>query len=614
MSQIRILPDSLANRIAAGEVIERPASVVKELIENSLDAGATRIAVKITQGGRRLIQVSDDGGGMDRDDAMLCIEPHATSKIRDETDIDRISTLGFRGEALPSIASVSRFQLQTCVQDEMSGTEVLIENGALRDVRDCGCPVGTTVRIEHLFAAVPGRRKFLQSAPTEEGHIHECVLMQALGNPGVAFELTMNGREAVRANHAPDLGTRIAMLLGRDVFSAMIEVDYEEAGIQITGYIARPGLTRSSRREQRIFVNGRPASVNTVYYGIRDAYHTMVMKGRYPPVVLRIELAPERVDVNVHPAKREVRFREARLLGKVVTAAVGRALRELAGELGTRVPVPGGPFPGGGVAFPTFEFGNTIEQQRLPLQTFPPITPSPSAPQAPPETPRVPGTPDETTGPVQEQMPPAAVSTNGTSPSVATRSEITALRVLGRLGDHYLVAEGSNGLVLVDQHAAHERVLFEQLLAAARGKPGLQQQLLLPVTMDLTPDDAGLLRTHIERFQKLGFCLEPFGGNTFLITAVPSRFPEENVTGLLQDILDDIREGGEPSAKAGDIRIAQAACRHAVNVNDHLTDEEIDQLLSDLARAEMPYTCPHGRPVMINITFGELQKRFGRQT
>lgn len=612
MSQIRILSDSLANRIAAGEVIERPASVVKELVENSLDAGATRIAVKITQGGQRLIQVSDDGCGMGREDAMLCIEPHATSKIQNEADIERISTLGFRGEALPSIASVSRFQLQTRVPDEMSGTEVLVENGALRDVRDCGCPEGTIVRIEHLFAAVPGRRKFLQSPPTEEGHIHESVLMQAFGNPEVAFELTMNGREAVRANRAPDLGTRIAMLLGRDVFSAMIEVDYEEAGIQVSGYIARPGLTRSSRREQRLFVNGRPAAANTVYYGIRDAYHTMVMKGRYPPVVLRIQLDPERVDVNVHPAKREVRFREAHLVGKVVTAAVGRALRELAGESGAPVPVPSGPFAGGGASFPAFEFGSTIEQQRLPLNTFPPLTSAPAG-QNGQDTSPVPDAIEDPTGASQPPPPAPVVSSDGTSPSAATRSEITALRVLGRLGDHYLVAEGSNGLVLVDQHAAHERVLFEQLLATARGKPGLQQQLLLPVTIDLTPDDAGLLRTHVERFQKLGFCLEPFGGNTFLITAVPSRFPEENVTGLVRDILDDLREGAEPSAKAGEIRIAQAACRHAVRVNDPLTDEEIARLLEDLARAEMPYTCPHGRPVMINITFAELLKRFGRQ-
>jgi len=402
------------------------------------------------------------------------------------------------------------------------------------------------------------------------------------------------------------------MLLGRDVFSAMIEVDYEEAGIQVSGYIARPGLTRSARREQRLFVNGRPAAANTIYYGIRDAYHTMVMKGRYPPVVLRIELDPERVDVNVHPAKKEVRFREARLVGKVVTSAVGRALRELAGELGTRTPVLGGGFPSAGGAFPVLEFGPTAEQQRLPFQAFPPL----GAPQPVSQAPSGGASPfDRGNGPPapsQELGPAAPPHQGGASPSSATRGEITALRILGRLGDHYLVAEGTNGLVLVDQRAAHERVLFEQLLAAARGKPGLQQQLLLPVTIDLAPDDAGLLRTHIECFQKLGFCLEPFGGNTFLITAVPSRFPEENVTGLVRGIVDDIREGGEPSAKIGDVRVAQAACRHAVRTNDPLTAEEINQLLGDLSRAEMPYTCPHGRPVMINITFGELQKRFGR--
>ncbi|MFA4943585.1 MAG: DNA mismatch repair endonuclease MutL [Lentisphaeria bacterium] len=602
MSLIRVLPDEIANRIAAGEVIERPASVVKELAENAIDAGARRIVIHSRNGGKSLIQVQDDGGGMDRDDALLCLEPHATSKIRQAADIEHIVTLGFRGEALPSIASVSRFQLQTRQADALEGTEVRVEGGTLRDCRACGCAPGTSVRVAQLFFNLPGRRKFLRGATTESEHIQETVLLQALAHPGVAFELIVDDQPALQVSASGDPGTRVAMLLGRDLFAALLPVAYEEAGIRVHGFIARPGFTRGTRREQRFFVNGRPAAADCLFFAARDAYHTLVMKGRYPPLILYVEAPPDAVDVNVHPAKREVRFRDALLTGQVVAAAVRRALRALAGEpalqpslaaVAAATPAaPGRPLASQGARFPT------------PPQ---PLTLTP-----PEQQPEMAGL---TPTPPRNAPPPSAPATApaGTSVSSATRAEIRALRILGTLNNLYLVAEGAAGLVLIDQHAAHERILFEKLLRAAESAQAEGQPLLIPVHLDLAPADAALLRHHLEHFHKLGFGLDAFGGNSFLVTAVPAGFPGENLGGLLRDILDDLRQAAASTPRPDELRIAQAACKHAVKAEDPLRPLEVNQLLHDLAAAEMPYTCPHGRPVMITIPHPELERRFGRR-
>ncbi|NOY79898.1 MAG: DNA mismatch repair endonuclease MutL [Kiritimatiellaeota bacterium] len=616
MSEIRILPDEISNRIAAGEVIERPASVVKELIENAIDAGATRIMVQTRSGGRRLVQVLDDGSGMDREDALLCIEAHATSKVRAPGDIDRIQTLGFRGEALPSIAAVSRFRLQTRQRDDAVGTEVAVDGGSLRDVRDCGCTPGTNVRVQDLFYNLPARRKFLRSAATEDGHIQEIVLLHALAHPGVSVELVMDGRRVLFAGETDDSRARLVRLLGRDVAAGMLPVDYAEHGIAVRGFAARPGFTRSSRREQRVFVNGRPAAADVVYYGIRDAYHTLVMKGRYPPVVLFIDLDPERVDVNVHPAKRDVRFREGRLVGQVVAAALRRALREAAAAvspalqpgLGVAAPLPRPP-PG---AKPIPEEVAVPASDPAAGPLFPPLDrhPDGAAADSPPAVAST-GAADPTAE--ARAAKDSAPGMPGTSLSAATRPEIAALRIIGTFGNLYLVAEGSGGLVLIDQHAAHERILFERLLAAAAKGEGPRQPLLLPVTIELAPADAAFLAGRQGDFDRLGFGLEPFGGNTVLVTAVPPGFPQENLAGMLRDILDDLRTRPGGVKRIDEVRIAQAACKHAVRAEDPLADDEVRGLLRDLARTEMPYTCPHGRPVMINIPMAELEKRFGRR-
>ncbi len=628
MSIIRVLPEEISNRIAAGEVVERPASVVKELVENAIDAGATQIRVETQLGGRRLIQVTDDGCGMDADDALLCLNAHATSKVKELYDIDQIRTLGFRGEALPSISAVSHFQLQTRQCDTVAGTEVIVQGGTIRDVRECGCAPGTSVRVANLFFNLPARRKFLRRPATEDQHIQEMVLLLALAHPETGFELVMNGQRSLQVPGGSELGTRIAMLLGKDVYQAMVPLDYSEADIEINGFIARPGMTRAGRREQRAFVNGRPAESEAIYFGIRDAYHTLVMKGRYPPVVLYLHLPPDKVDVNVHPTKREVRFRDNNLVGQVVAAALRKALRALAGVQVSSLPWVQARSEQAPLEQP--------RAQQPALTRWPPSSAPRSLPPGsgaedsegmlPDE--RQPGRPTQMAAglpqisandavPGEEAVAaaagPAMGGMIGPSPSVATRPEIRGLRVLGVLNTLYLIAEGSAGLVLVDQHAAHERILFEKLLAAAKSRDGASQPLLLPVTVDLAPADAALLKHNIERFTGLGFGLAPFGGNTFLVTAMPAHFPQENIAGMLRDILDELRDGTGVMPRPDEIRIAQAACKHAVRSEDPLTGREIKQLLESLAETEMPYTCPHGRPVMINIPHDEIEKRFGRR-
>jgi DNA mismatch repair protein MutL len=606
----------VANRIAAGEVIERPASVVKELVENAIDAGASRIIVQTEDGGKRLIQVDDDGSGMDRDDALLCIEAHATSKIRETADVGQIATLGFRGEALPSISSVSLFRLATRRAEDNIGTEVLIENGSLRDVRDCGCAPGTSIQVRHLFSSLPARRKFLRGASTEDGHIQETILLQALAHPEIAFQLKANGREVLQATRSEDMAGRIGMLMGRGTLDQMLPVDYKEEGITVRGFVAQPGLTRGSRREQRIFVNGRAAAAEVVFYGLREAYHTLIMKGRYPPVVLYIELDPVRVDVNVHPAKREVRFREARLVGQVVAAAVRRALRGLAREETPATPdtSPTRPPPGPSVpkAVP-FRLATAAQQPHLPLTKLPPrpVAPAPSAPPVSQPTPSGPGITAAPPPPPQAPVaPPPAASP---APIAGARDEIAGLRVMGTLQGTYLVAEGARGLVLIDQRAAHKRILFERLLKNARNSQQPQQQLLLPATVELGPQDARLLERQIKTFQGLGFGIEPFGGTTFLVTSVPASLPEQDVKNLLCEMLDDLREGSGSGNRPEQVRVAQAACRHAVPERSELSREEIRQLLNDLAKADLPYTCPDGKTVIVNFPFREIEKRFGKR-
>lgn len=627
MSVIRILPEAVSNRIAAGEVIERPASIVKELVENALDANATRIVVSVERGGRSLVRVVDNGCGMDSEDALLCLEAHATSKIRDPEDIENIHTLGFRGEALPSIASVTRFTLQSRTQDAIEGTEVIVEGGVISQVQSTGCAPGTAITARNLFYNMPARRKFLRTIATEESHIQEMVLTQALAHPDVAFELNFDDRQVLAVRPGGNIRTRAAMLLGRDLVRSMLNVSHQQDGIRVTGLVARPGVTRSGRKEQRTFVNGRAIEADTIYYAIRDAYHTMVMKGRFPPVLLFLQMDPQAIDINVHPAKREVRFREMRKVGDAVGEAVRRALRGL---------ITGEEFDPGPTRQSTSPPPQTpLRQANLPDLTRQALTgsmtgaASPSVgaasepTQPPPEPPPTPPSPDQPAQPIPPAKadehappppppPPEPITTGEPAESTDHQQELANLQVLGQLADQYLLAEGANGLVLIDQRAAHERILFEQLLAQSRDGESHRQGLLMPVTIDLGPADAEVLKQNLPHFQELGFDVEPFGNNTFIINAVPPHFPQENVRRLVRQILDDLEQSPSGRKRLDQRWIAASATQAAVQAR-RLEVKEVSQLLQRLARTELPYVCPRGRPTMINLSYQELEKRFGRR-
>ena len=649
------MSSDVVGRIAAGEVVERPASVLKELVENSIDAGSTTIRINIEKGGHKLIQVIDNGCGMDRSDALLCLETHATSQITDGGDVGRISTLGFRGEAIPSIASVSRFNLQTRRREDEVGTEVVVEFGKIRDAQDCGCAPGTNIRVAQLFANMPARRKFLKGPDTEDGYIEEMVRLLALARPDVTMVLSLNGRETIRANATSDIGQRVAAVLGRDMFASMIPLDYTEQGISVRGFVTLPGFTRSSRRDQRVIINGRAASADNIFFAIRDAYESLIMKGRYPGTVIYLDMPPEMVDVNVHPTKREVRFREGRLVEQIVGAAIRRALRQMPGGVeATTLPgvqplepnlPPQAPATGAN-GLPPMAGANTpcegmdgasegVQTSASPVPqvagdgaqavprsgmpqagTTPPEARPLSAPMPPPQVAALP--------PVQLgldlHLPPpggkgqpviASEQENGDSGihTTAVRSTLRNFRLIGRLGVRFVVAECDTGLVLVNLRAAHQRILFEKMMVEMNKRAMPQQQLLLPATLALSADDSRFLKAEYKRFQQLGFQIEPFGGNTFIVSAIPAGFDNQDIAEMVRDIIDDLRRSSVTNRQSA-IHLAQTACRHAVSAKANLSDEEIKALMEGLSHCEMPYTCPNGHPTMVHITYAELEKRF----
>ncbi len=606
MSVIKVLSAEVAGRIAAGEVIERPASVMKELVENSIDAGATRVRVLAEQGGQRLLQVIDNGCGMDRQDALLCLEAHATSKIREESDVGQIHTLGFRGEALPSISSVSRFHLQTRQADSLEGTEIIVNYGQIEDVRECGCAPGTNIKVAYIFGNLPARRKFLKGPATDDSHLEETMLLLALSRPDIAFELHLNGRLVLQVTSSQDIAARTAMLLGKDAFTAMLPVDYVEDRVNVYGYISKPGFTRNTRHEQRVIVNGRAATADSVYFGIRDAYDTLIPKGRYPAVVLYIDLEPDRVDVNIHPTKHEVRFRDSMKISAIIAAALRQALRSMPG--GTEVvstQLIGQPFP---------------EQRQIPSDARPDVAPVPFVPPplqpglplpVPPRTPagnNVPLTPTPCSlpQPVQPAPSPEAIPAPGRA---ATGNLLQSLQIRCRLGKKYLLAESTAGLVIVDLAATQQRILFERLLKNLQSSKIPQQQLLLPITVNLSPDESKLLQAGLEHFQALGFSLEHFGGHSFLITALPANLPDQDFATTLRDIIDDLRNNNLTNRQNA-VHLAQVASRHAIRVKDQLSENDLHCLLRDLTHCEMPYACPAGHPTMVHMTWSELDKRF----
>lgn len=592
--QIRILPDHVANKIAAGEVVDRPASVVKELIENALDAGATQIEVEIVSGGKKAIIVSDNGYGMSRDNALLSLERHATSKIRDADDIERVSTLGFRGEALAAIAAVSRMTLTTRRADLVAGVEITVTAGKIQDVKEVGCPAGTTVAVRNLFFNVPARRRFLRSDQTEAAHVRQVLLNYAMSRPAAGFRLIEDRRDVFRLVAGSTRAERLRDLIGPEAFRSLKPLEYVWDGGRIEGFASLPENSRADRSEQYVFINGRPATSPVLNFAISEAYRTLLPKGRYPVVYLFIEVDPADVDVNVHPAKKEVRFRKAGAVRDALIEALRTVLQASAEGLPFEAPSPP---PVAASVTPTL-----IEIEGLP----PPRTFSY------PRLPMAPGSFEKTETAVAPQATPGAPER--TSQESKTQSPWSWCRVLGQVGGLFVVMETEEGLVLMDPHAAHERVLFEKYMHQVVSEKVNAQGLLAPETVELSPERAEVVRENLGVLRKMGFGISEFGGDSFIVDAMPACLGGASPRTVLAEAAAELGQADDrgTSERMAEEQIAMAACKAAVKAMDRLRIEEIERLVVDLAKAQMPYTCPHGRPTLIFMGYSELRKKFGR--
>jgi DNA mismatch repair protein MutL len=599
-NRIRVLPLHVANKIAAGEVVERPASVVKELIENALDAGARKIAVSIARGGRQLVDVQDDGCGMSRADATLCLERQATSKIRDVDDIVSISTLGFRGEAIPSIASVSRLTLTTRRHDSDEGTLVQVNAGTLVDVRAAGCPPGTRVEVRDLFCNVPARRKFLRTAQTEENHIRHIFTVHALAHPAVAFVLTVDGRELCRLAPATDAAERVREIFGSDTAESLLPLPPPDASapeaVTITGFIERPNLAVPTRREQYIFVNGRPASAPVIAAALREACPRRQGDVR-PAAVLFITVPPSDVDVNVHPTKREVRFRNAGALKRAVVETVSRTLT-FRGTPDVPASAPVDAARPGPAAPATERTRTAAPETTAPVSAAVPPPTVFLARTPPPAAPR----PQPVPVPVETELPLAADNT--------TAKPWAWFRFLAVTASGYLLIETDAGVVTINPHAARERIAFEQLRL-----PGVSQALLIPETIRLSPTDFARLDAARPAVEAMGFRIEPFGRDTFKIDAVPQLIDGLPPATVLSTIARDLSDaaGRRSGEQWRDELIARSVARSYAGMSLALTPDGAVRLVEELAACHMPYVCPRGKPIMIFTSTRELNRKFSRE-
>jgi len=604
MGQINILSENVFNTIAAGEVIERPASVIKEVVENSIDAKANSIKIGIEKSGIKTISVLDNGSGMDNEDALLCFEPHATSKIRNEEDIFNIRTMGFRGEALPSIAAVSKVRLRTRLQGAVEGREIVINGGKFIAERPAGCATGTEIIISDLFYNVPARKKFLKGEITEEKHIHEVVTLLALSHHEISFEFKSDGKVIFSSPGANNLAPRLAMLLGKEVADNSVFIDGKNLDIAVSGYISKPGMVRNTRRDQRFFVNHRPVRSQFLYSIIKEAYNTLIMGNVFPIITLFIDVNPLDIDVNVHPAKHEIRFRKEKIVAEVVVEAIKKALCESIKPLPSvnTAKVPFNAFVSSAKVQYDVRANNLVDteifsetvtsEQKSCFQT------------------------SFVKDLEYEKSVPEKVSVTDNEIAIKDLDKLSLpgcgyIEVVGILDKTYIIGLSDVGLILIDQHAAHERIIFEKLLKDY-SKLNLSQELLIPITVELSKSELSFLKKHIELFRKIGFGLEFFGDGTLLVTSIPKAIEMSNVSGMISDLLNALIEDKESLKKVDEETIARCSCKIAVKANDQLTLLESRKLIQDLSKCDLPFSCPHGRPTVINISRTELEKRFGR--
>lgn len=624
MSKIKILPEILSNKIAAGEVVERPASVVKELVENSIDAGSSRIMVEIEQGGRKRILVSDNGQGMERDDALLSLERYATSKIAKDPDLFAIRTLGFRGEALPSIASVSRFILTTREVTADVGTRIEVAGGRINHVTDIGAPPGTMISVAGLFYNTPARRKFLKSISTETGHIADTIASMALCRPAIQFRLSHNSRIVKNWSSVTDPTDRVADVLGTAIKKSLYPVDRTSAAVDVSGWVAASQVNRSTARGIYLFVNGRWVKDRVIRHALFSGYSGRLMKGQYPVAVLFLNVPFDQVDVNVHPTKHEIRFAHQKIVHATVRAAVAEALKKsdpTHWQAPDRIPAPRRQ-PSGDVAEAQTDYPSAIrhgdkrtdvplidtrggrngiaiqlqppdaEPERLPFSDLPDSQPTPpltSASTTPAESPK-------------QQVP------------LWTPRFFADLNCIGQYKGTYIICESDDGLLLIDQHAAHERIVYEQLKHQSDERRPESQRLLIPETIDLGFREYQILEKLSSALERFGLEVEPFGGNTFVVKSVPLLLDNRNVPALITELVEKAAEIGVNAEidTVLDGCLMVMACHNAIRAHQHLTDGEIKTMLTQLDACENPSHCPHGRPIWIQWTLRDLEKQFRR--
>jgi DNA mismatch repair protein MutL len=628
---IRVLPDEVATRIAAGEVVERPASVIKELIENAIDAGASEIRLDIVGGGRKRMRVVDNGSGIPADEVELAFARHSTSKLTSVDDLEHIHTLGFRGEALASIASVAQVTLEARAVGEATGTHVRLEGGRVTARELSGRPPGTAVTVADLFYNVPARRKFLRTERTERRHIDVLVTRYAMAYPNLRFSLSHDGRNTFHSDGSGDLREVLLSVYGSTNSAHMIKVGQlptsGDGSIAVTGYVSAPSLHRSNRNEITLFINGRWVQDQRLAFAVIQAYHTLLMTKRYPIAVLKVELPAEDVDVNVHPSKTQVRFRDGDEVFRSVQRAVRRALVDQAPvpeiqrtltDSEAQSGVDRGEWPGG---WPSPEQlvrraqlrslgrqlapGGALVSREAQIELGMPRASTPTTPSSEHES--------ELSEPVEQPLvdPDEPLSK---SPDTSTgENHLPFLRVVGQLGLTYVIAEGPGGMYLIDQHAAHERVLFERFMMQKAKTAVPSQALLEPLTVDVTPEGASLLQEHLDELLELGFDVAPFGGTTVLVRAVPALLVGTNVQSSFDEIVADLQVGDEPMAADIEARVIRRVCKQAaIKAGQSLSHQEMDELVRQLEQCVSPRTCPHGRPTMIHMSAMQLAQEFGR--
>ena len=572
---IKVLDNDTINQIAAGEVVERPASVVKELVENALDAGATNISVDIKGGGIGLIRVTDNGSGIPPDEVALAFERHATSKIKTAGDLNNIGSLGFRGEALPSIAAVARVEILTCAAGESAGTYLCLEGGAVTQKKSQARAQGTTITVHDLFRRVPARLKFLKTVSTESSHVANVVSQYALAFPEVSFTLSVDGKQTLHTSGKGKLLDSILDVYGVEIAGKMLPVARQEeswsagkgeSNIQVTGLVGAPEVGRSGRGYLSFFVNRRWVTNRVLAYAVEEAYAGLIMTGRHPVAVLDIALPPDEVDVNIHPAKSEVKFRNESEVFRTVQKAVRQALV-------AQMPVP------------------KIEEVAAPYAA------PPSYKQQLWNLPRF----DE---------PQVTNQETAQEPALSLAASLPVLRVVGQVMNCYIVAEGPDGLYIIDQHAAHERIRFEKVQQQRARRAVEVQGLLEPATFDVSPRQSEILLNCIAELAQFGFALEPFGERTFLVRAVPLMVAGDNWAAMLRELLDAL--SGETRSKWEERIVASIACHGAVRSGQALSDDEMRALVRQLEETANPHTCPHGRPTIIHLTRAQMEREFGR--